>query len=401
MSRENLSRSYLYPLVKSGRVKKIHGTNHYTLAETTVTGREQIEKQLITESEFYEKCQTIKNWIANSTAKTEMERIKQFISICLGNYNSKFKINPDNWRHPQTTQELKLALEEHYGTKLFPYSIRQTVRQFLDKGCGIKLNKTEMERLGFSGEKDKPQAATLHMTKSQYEQCKNLLRSNPFELCKFGFSFWTFCRPSSKYLVRLDQLEFFDREIEFVQKQDGTIISEPERVADYKEFLEKNPDSTQFAIKTRKERACRLELYEHKTKKSFPKRIFDSEIVLELEKLVRIRKSQNKKYLFWEINETEFTFENYDRMVFYQLTKDNKFYTDLFLRVGFSKDSFGSIVRANYALRHFGLQYWLQLTDYDFGFVSSMSHDDIMTLKKWYGEYAASHLEKKMSRIVF
>jgi len=402
MTRENFSRSYLYPMVESGKVKKIDGTNSYALAETTVTGREQIKKELLTKSEFFE-CQTIKNWLANSSAKDEIDTITQFIRLCLGKYNPKFKINPDNWQHPQTTLELKVALEEYYNTKKFPWSIRQTVRQFLDKGCGLKLNKSEMERLGFSGEKDTPKASTLHMTRDQYAQGKEILeQADLVWYCKFIFSFWTFCRPSSKYIVTLDQLEFFDRTIEYVEKQDGTIISQPERVEDYKNFLELNPNlAEKIQIKSRIERACRLELFEHKTQKAFPKRIYDHEAVLQLEKFVRIRKSQHKKYLFWENNDTEFTFETYDKIVVHQVTKDNVFFGNLYMQVGFTRQSFGKSLRANYALRHFGLQHWLQLTDYDFGFVSTMSHDDLATLKRWYGEYAAEHLEKKMQAVVF
>lgn len=401
MTRENMSRSYLYPLVVEGKVKKVDGTNSYALAETTVTGRDQIQQELLQESEFYQ-CHTIKNWIANNNAKDEIEKVRQFIRICLGLYNPKFKINPDNWIHPTTTLELKVALEQYYGKKLFPWSVRQTVRQFLDKGCGIKLQKSEMDRLGFSGDKGKPQAATLHMTREQYEKCKEILKKNPWEFVKFGFGFWTFGRPSSKYIVTLDQLEFFDRVVEYVQKQDGTIITDPDRVADYKNFIDMNPQlAEKFQIKSRVERACRLELFENKTQKSFPKRIYDQEIVLELEKLVRVRKSQHKKYLFWENNDTEFTFENYDKIVKTRVMMDNKIYSDLFLKVGFTTDSFGGYMRCNYAIRHFGLQFWLMLTDYDFGFVSTMSHDDIATLKRWYGEFAASHLEKKMSGVVF
>lgn len=401
MTRENLSRCYLYPLVAENKVKKIEGTNYYALSETTVTGSEQIQKELLTQSEFYQ-CQTIKNWLANNTAKGETKLIAQFINICLGNYNSKFKINPDNWKHPETTQQLKLALEEHYGKKIFPWGVRQSVRQFLDKGCGVKLQKSEMDRLGFSGDKGKPQIATLHMKREQYNQCKELLKKDLVNFVKFGFSYWTFCRPSSKYIVKIDQIEFFDRVVEYVQKADGTIITDPDRVKDYKEFVELNPQlADKIKILARTERAARLELFENKTQKSFPKRIYDQEIVLALEKLCNIRRSQHKKYLFWENNDTEFTFENYDKLIDYSLDKDNRFFANLFLQVGFAKESFGKRMRCNYALRHFGLQAWLQMTDYDFGFVSTMSHDDLATLKRWYGEYAADHLEKKMLAVVF
>ena len=64
----------------------------------------------------------------------------------------------------------------------------------------------------------------------------------------------------------------------------------------------------------------------------------------------------------------------------YQVKKDNLFFKEILLEIGFTSSDFGKFFRANYAFRHFGIQMWLDLTDYDYEFVSEMSHDDVGTL---------------------
>jgi hypothetical protein len=114
-----------------------------------------------------------------------------------------------------------------------------------------------------------------------------------------------------------------------------------------------------------------------------------------------MRKSQRKKYLFWEYNNTKFTFENYDTIVKVEVGKDNKFFKKILTNIGFKKSDFGLYFRANYGFRHFGLQMWLLATDYNYDLVGEMSHEDTATLKKWYGKRTKEDFQRKIKGVVF
>ena len=147
-------------------------------------------------------------------------------------------------------------------------------------------------------------------------------------------------------------------------------------------------------------RACSLPVYEHKTQTSFNKFIFDETFVIPLEKFCKQRKFEKKKYLFWDNNNEIFDFENYDTIVRTEVAKDLKFFKKLLLKIGFVPSDFGQQFRANYAFRHFGIQMWLELTDYDYEFVSEMSHNDVATLKDWYGKRSGENFAKNVSEVV-
>ena len=156
-----------------------------------------------------------------------------------------------------------------------------------------------------------------------------------------------------------------------------------------------------FKIKTLTHRACMLQdLKEYKTDENYIKYIFDEEIVKQLESWQKFRLEQKKKYLFWDNSDTVFQFEDYDTIVKTQVVNDQEYFKNLFLKVGFKKEDFGTFFRANYALRHFGIQWWLQATDYNYGLIASMGWKDINTLREWYGQYTAQHFEKKIEGII-
>jgi hypothetical protein len=417
MSRENFSRNYLYVLVADGKVEKIEGTTKYKLKNSNVT-TESLRINLIAESEFYDKCQTIKNWVSKENSKKGHVRITQFINICLGNYNPKFKINPDAWQHPETTIQCVASLKEYYDTAKnaeFDYGTRQTIRQFLDKGLlGHPLSESEGKQLFLSGQKPKPKLGMLHITWEQYYELKSILADDkkmksilqghlydPILDLKFGFGAWTFTRPSIRYTVELDELKFYDREVEFIQVGDEKVTDETE-LKRLKTILEFCPQEIKerFPVIKRIERACALEVHEYKTEDDFPKRIFDEEFVKRLEKFVNLRKSQHKRYLFWEDNKTEFDKNNYDKIAYYQVSKDNIRFKKLFEQIGFKHGDFGSSDRVNYAIRHFGIQLWLQATNYNYAAVSKMSHTDLTTLMTYYGKMTEKFFDKLLKGVV-
>ena len=104
--------------------------------------------------------------------------------------------------------------------------------------------------------------------------------------------------------------------------------------------------------------------------------------------------------MFWDDNSTKFVFETYDSIVSKEVTKDNDFFKNILLKIGFNASDFGICFRANYGFRHFGIQMWLIYTDYDFDLVSEMSHEDTATLKKWYGKRTQENFQNKITSVV-
>ena len=82
-----------------------------------------------------------------------------------------------------------------------------------------------------------------------------------------------------------------------------------------------------------------------------------------------------------------------------EVTKDNLFFKPILFSIGFKHGDLGKNDRANYAIRHFGFQLWLKLTDYNYELVAEMSHEDTATLKKWYGKRTRKDFENRIKGI--
>ena len=402
ISREHTSRVYFHNLIDSGKIKHIEGSNGiYQLIESTITKADLID-ELFLESEVMD-TNLFQNWIANNSSKDEKEKQVRFARISLGLVNPNFKIHPDsitasNWKTVATN--IKLAIFEVTKKKRLSYSDRQAIRHAIIYGLDINISPEKGKKLGIDGDKPKPQHADLRISLEQIDQCKKLLKKNLLAFVLFGVKCWTFCRPSTLYIIETKDLKFYDREVKYTE-----IDSTRNYKKDVIDFIEKlilvfPQAKDKIKIGSYHHRACSLKVFENKTQSSFQKYIYDEEFVLALEKYHKKRIFQKKKYLFWEDSKTEFTFENYDTIVKPEVTKDNKFFKRILLQVGFTKEDFGFYFRANYGFRHFGLQMWLELTDYDYEFVSEMSHDDVATLKKWYGKRSSEQFEKRASEVV-
>ena len=187
-------------------------------------------------------------------------------------------------------------------------------------------------------------------------------------------------------------MEFEDQVVEYVEGNDNKKITNP-HVIQYAKYK-----GDKIFAYTR--RICHIKVKEYKTDSEFDKYILDKDFVVPLEVFYNTRKSQRKKYLFWEDNSTEFTFRNYDDIAKKEVTKDNEFFKELLFTIGFKKEDLGKKnKRANYAFRHFGLQMWLINTDYDYDLVGEMSHEDTATLKKWYGKRTQDDFKSKIRGI--
>ncbi len=384
---------YLNPLKISGKIQKIEGTDKYKIASSNATKSDiQKQKAVETMAEFYE-TESVKKFMQNNTSKTKLDHASRIGRICTGITFPNFKIHPDNWIHPETTQLITQLFKEKNQSEKLNISQKRLIRQWLLHGLELPLKgmRTELVRLGIDGDKPKPQSSRLHMITEQYQKTKEILKEDEFYFNNFGFSHGTFCRPSTKYTVKVDDLIFYNRTVNFIEVNGEKITNKKLILA-----LKDN-----FEVKTYTHRACKLEVFENKTGESYTKYIYDQEIANSLEKFTEKRKSNGFKYLFWDKNETEFTFENYDTIVRAQVRKDNIYFKKLFVKVGFKPEDFGDSFRANYALRQFGIQKWRKETAYNYGLIDNMGWKDINTLILWYGQRTAEYFEKEINEIIW
>lgn len=382
MRREHIQKFYLKPLLEQDKIKKIDGTHLYQLAKDNITKTHLLE-QLYSESEIMNTT-IFKTWKQNNSAKNEYHKFVTMARLCLGQINSKFKIHPDmitkdNWQNimPKMVDAL---LEVEPSPKKEPHwSNRQVLRHLIIYGLDINISKEKGISLRISGDKQKPKNADLHITKEQTQQAKKILLDkkyfvgkHPLWFIKFGVKTWTFVRPSTIYIIKIDDVEFYDRKIEYVEVN-GIKNYKTDVIAFSKLLLSVNPN-LQESVKINSfiQRTCTMKVFENKTQDDFRKFIYDEDFVIPLEKYYNERKFQKKKYLFWENNDTDFTFENYDTIIKWKVQQDNSFYKKILAEIGFKREDFGSYFRANYGFRHFGLQMWLIATDYNYDKVSEM-----------------------------
>ncbi len=215
VSREHAQREYVKPLIAAGKIKKIETSKgQYQLIDDTTT-KADLTAELYSESEVMQ-TQFFRTWIENNTAKQEHKKLTRFARICLGEINPKFKIHPDaitkeNWETVIIT--IRKMLLELTNKKNLGWGDRQVLRHAVKYGLDVNLSEEKGIRLGISGEKDKPKSADLRISSEQVEQSKKLLKKLPLEFVKFGVKSWTFCRPSSMYLIETNDLKFYDRTV--------------------------------------------------------------------------------------------------------------------------------------------------------------------------------------------
>lgn len=391
---------YLKNLKDSNKVVKIDGSDSYKL-KSSKDDINSIKKQKIIENfTEFDNCQTIKNWrLKNKSIDVEI-KIKWFRKLCFGQIVKDFKINPDFYELEASTNLIVSLLREKHGLSngdLLPYSHRMNLRNFIIFGLGYSsLSKAEAEGLGISGEKTKPKLSTLHMTDNQYSEIKQILfdESNGFsekETVLFGFRYGTFARPSATYLVKCADLKFYTRIVEYIEIN-GKKITNAKTI----EILKKD-----YEVKEYEHRACSLELYEPKQDQTYPKHIFDEEMVNRIEAYTKKRINDGFKFLFWDNNDTVWQKRTYRKIVNARVVEDGKRFLRLLKIAKFPLDEVEGMIKANYFIRHFGVQKWLRETDYNLDFIAEMGWESTETLKTWYGKRTLDALQQKVSEIIF
>lgn len=404
---------YMVPLIDEGFIKKVDGTRKYAWIEKQVTKADVTEEQF--KSSEWMQTTLFKNWQNNNHSKNEKKYMIRFARICAGEVNPEFRLHPDqindnNWI--DVVNNIVKALQQVTGKNRLHYNERQGIRHAIMYGLYKDKTLSISEEMGYKlqidGEKNKPKTADLRIPREKYQELKKLLADNINNgekglqwFCKAGVKLWTGVRPSIIYTLKTDEPIFYDRTTKHVELN-GKFYKKPEVVDALEQLLLLKPElSETIKVVTQTKRACRFEgVHEHKTDTDFNKFIFDEDFVKALEKYVQQRKFQKKRYLFWEDNATEFEFVNYDKIVKHKMDGDNEFFKKLFVQIGFKKEDFGTFFKANYGFRHFSIQLWLEETDYDYDFVQTMFHENMDTLKQWYGKPSAEYQENRAKGVI-
>ena len=387
LSREHASRILIYPLRDLGKISKVEATQFWKLTGQIVR-QDEIKKQLASEKEFFD-CQTIQNMLKATSAQKRFIDTATIRRICMGQRYKGFKINPDAISFPQGIQQI-IELEDKVRERPFSYAFRQSIRAFIVNGLKLNPSVNEFKSLGLEGDKTESNLGTLHMKKEQYEKIKNILRPDLKKFVRFIFLYWIGVRPSILNTIKLDDLFFYDRTVKYIEIDGG-------RITDSKVIqVLKN----HFEVKSYTHRACTLKVFEWKTEKPFPKYVWDDEGVKALEGFVQKRKHQGFTYLFYDNNDMKFEKTTYRKVQWKEMKESNDEFKELFLQVGFKKEDFGFFFRANYGMRHFSIQNWCILLNWDYSKIKKMFHEDQATLEKYYGQMTQEAFAKTMDEVL-
>ncbi|MCJ8305656.1 MAG: hypothetical protein HRU07_01240 [Nitrosopumilus sp.] len=316
LSREHCQRNFIRPLLDSNQIKPVAGSKgFYQLTESQIE-KSDMKKELYSESEIFS-TELFKNWMRRNRSKDELDKQTRFANICLGVVNPKFKIHPDtinanNWMG--IVSNIVDAVLEVTTTKIVNkepnWSTRQAIRHAVIYGLGIKISKAEGKELRISGDKPKAKNSDLEISKEQTVLFKKESKKQSLkDFSKDGVKLWTGCRPSSVYIIRTDDLIFYDRTVEFVEVKgerffkDGEIKLAKLLSTSLSPEVQKN-----IQFKSYTHRACKIpKLHEYKQDEDFKKYIWDEEFVIGLEKYWKQRKFEKKinlvsrlSHVFWK-----------------------------------------------------------------------------------------------------
>ncbi len=435
-SRESVQRNILKPLMIQNLIEKQENSHKYqrrfqiSNVDVKIPNNFTLAEKKIMESE------SLKRWSKHIKSKKRNGNYVFFKRLCCGQnklIGKEFTIYPDAWSHPATTLKVVEILEKKYGVgdtkEQLPTIPRTAIRQFLKYGLNYNISKEEADQLHIGGHKDNVGAhSTVGFEEGQYEDALNFCKKNPIvklngtkfpSLLVFEVHLRTFVRPSEMFTIRLDQIQFFNRKIEYIE------IENRKKIVSIEQFGEKIIPDEGFAMivkhnkletKIKNERACHLkDVIEHKTsgkgstQYKWPKwilanRVVEDEIVVKLEKFVESRLHRGKKFLFWEDNKNTFEvrgtrdFRYYDTVVRISRQNWNSFLKVLFKEIGCTEPEF--FEDTTYAMRHCGIQEWCNDTDYDLIFICEMGWNDLATLRDWYARMRAKGMAKKLAKAI-
>lgn len=309
---------------------------------------------------FFREIPIIKKWYQWSIGiPSKIENVNIFQNICYGEVCKTFKINPSKWQHPFTTEKFYIAYKTEYG-KEYPEHIIKAVRAFLNVCLKVNLGKNNFEALylGLAGRKEKSgKYRYLKFTKEDRQKAEQWLETKGVELAKeskmdedrllahFAFAFEGFPRPSRIFTTEVSRIE-------------------------------KYPSSSDSGFE------FRWMQLETKQDREYPKIMLDPKYVKWAEKWLEKRRYFRKKYLF--VDDDEYQPKKYDSMA---LSDERKKLADIYKRMFSDIGKTDKIFQNDtlYALRHIGVQLWIERLGYSgLVVISQMGWEDMSTLLKYY-----------------
>lgn len=356
---------YLNYLVDSGEVEKI-ASEKGSMIYYAIAGKQykiDLEKgpiERIPKLYFYD-IPIIKKWFTQKINDPDHLRyIAAFLKICYGEVAKEFRINPNLWKHPDSTEKFYLEYKAEHKKELFQYQI-DSIRAFYSVCLGIQLTKGESEHLGLAPVQEKGKYKTAKLTKEEIEFCTNWIESSEEcrELAKiegieldrlkahWAFSLESFGRPSMILVILTKAVEPYQYEF---QGQKGTLL---------KWFM-----------------------YESKQKDQYPKLMIDQRLV-GWARAWLAKRYPHYRYLFLDDNEYEI--KQYDTEELRdERERYSRIYKAMFAHLNKEERIFQDDVL--YCLRHAGVQLWIERLGIEaLPVISMMGWSRLDVLMMYYG----------------
>lgn len=401
-----LWRDYLAPMLEKGLIEK--EGDYYKRKGVSRQVIEQKKLEDLAENEFYQIPYMARFLEAVKRQPNRQTQLATFTSICYGRVVPSWKVNPEGWNEPETTNTFIDAYKAHFGVSELPRHIRMGLRGFLMYGLGLQLEKTAAADRGLSGKKDNAGAhGHVKLLDNEIESALELTKDD--EELNTLFACWIegFPRPERGLLIELSSFNFGQRNLEFAWVDgEKTPIVDPhavrilktQHIASQRQIqtfatllrsagvqVDSNVEVDSFVrFETVAKKYTSFRVRESKTDKLWPKFIFNEHCSAIVESWVKHRLKEGHRYMFYDgkqdVEESQegVILKDYDRKTGLY-GKLRRLYKDL----GKGDPYFHE--RPAYALRHCGAHVWLRRSNYNYAIVAAMGWESVDVLMKFYG----------------
>ncbi len=310
--------------------------------------------------------------------------LSKFRSICTGKVVPGFKCHPNNWT-AETTKQFILAYQDLKNETRLSYNLRQLLRYVHEYVLHKSISEADKERLGLDGACDRTGLYNhVHLTEPQIASLgKFYLDKGDLEAAAYvrgGIE--VFGRPKAWYLAEIAKFEPVEKQVALAHV-DGfdQPITDP-KMHMLLRLLSATSPNLKVSFEYFKQTQIHGRLFEGKTAVTWPKRIRDPEavkIVLEY-----MKQHNMKPYFFRTEGESWSKFRDRMTKTLREGYRDIEIKDEYFYR------------KPLYTLRHCGAHLWLRRTGYNYGLVAAMGWENVQILKKWYGGFDESELDRQV-----
>lgn len=338
--------------------------------------------QLPVMQEILKGLKNVKKW------KQRKARVE---GILVGRALPTFKINPQAWRHPETTIQFIEEYRRYYnlapGEEL-PHHIRSGLRDMVQIGLNYHISKSEGVKIGAHGKKENiGQNADTKLSDAELEALAEYFRGkgNPELQAYIYFAVETLGRPASVFAAPLHYFQLQSQTLKKLSIPGFAPIYDEQQILMLSLIAQGNPN-VKLNIETVTVEYFTGKMWESKTEDMWPKQIRGKNAVAVLKQWQAQRIKEGRKSWFGKEGESDTQWA----------ARINPQLKEAYKAVGLTHEYFYSDPR--YALRHAGAHLWLRRTGYDYGAVARMGWNDIATLMLWYGKYDTTTLDAKLGR---